>query len=148
MLTKKKRLNENHTFLSLCCCLSMKLVVNVISLFFSDKSVPIDGYQGNANPIFISIILILCIIYIYISYSCLPLKSSLKDVVFRNSNLRFRKNSLTSDKTRSFKTSVVGLLAIAAYILYNIMQYCEHFTQCYIPYLFKINAAMRGTLIT
>lgn len=71
-----------NTFLSLCCCLSMKLVVNVISLFFSDKSVPIDGYQGNANPIFISIILILCIIYIYYSYTCLPLKSSLKDVVF------------------------------------------------------------------
>jgi len=46
----------------------MKLVVNVISLFFSDKSVLIDGYQGNANPIFISILLILCIIYIYIVY--------------------------------------------------------------------------------
>lgn len=35
----------------LCCCLSIKPVVNVISLFFSDKSVPIDGYQGNTNPI-------------------------------------------------------------------------------------------------
>lgn len=34
-----------------------KLVVNVISLFFSDKSVPIDGYQGNTNSHIISILI-------------------------------------------------------------------------------------------
>lgn len=124
---KKKRLNENHTFLSLCCCLSMKLVVNVISLFFSDKSVPIDGYQGNANPIFISIILILCIIYIF------------RILIFRW-NLRwkmwffviliwdFENSSISEWQNQIFQNKRSRFVSYSRDILYNITQYCEHLT--------------------
>ena len=101
----------------------MKLVVNVISLFFSDKSVLIDGYQGNANPIFISILLIMY--YIYIFRILVFRKSLLKDVVFlwlwvvQPEVGELLENFGNEYKTRSFKVSyyVVGLLAISYTIL-------------------------------
>lgn len=60
----------------------MKLVVNVISLFFSDKSVPIDGYQGNTNPIFISILSPHYVLYIF--RILVFRKFLLKNLVFRD----------------------------------------------------------------
>lgn len=110
----------------------MKLVVNVISLFFSDKSVPIDGYQGNANPIFISILLILCIIYfVYLS----SVKSFFHWKMWFFAIVQFPTPEVggllgePSAKPDLSKTScyVVGLLAIAA-ILYTIVQHCVHHT--------------------
>lgn len=124
----------------------MKLVVNVISLFFSDKSVLIDGYQGNANPIFISILLIMYYIYIYIFRILVFRKSLLKDVVFlwlwvvQPEVGELLENFGNEYKTRSFKVSyyVVGLLAISYTILWTISLlyaslyfifpcYCIHF---------------------